>query len=46
VTRSRIRRVTLVVLGRHVNPADPRAARFAAGLAPGPYDPAVCAVHS
>jgi len=39
-------RVALVVLGRHVNPDDPRAARFAAGLAPGPYDPAVCAVHS
>jgi hypothetical protein len=38
--------VALVVLGRHVNPADPRAARFAAGLAPGPYDPAACAVHS
>jgi hypothetical protein len=39
-------RVALVVLGRHVNPGDPRAARFAAGLAPGPYDPAACAVHS
>ena len=39
-------RVALVVLGRHLNPADPRAARFAAGLAPGPYDPAACAVHS
>ena len=39
-------RVAIVVLGRHVNPADPRAARFVAGLAPGPYDPAACAVHS
>jgi hypothetical protein len=39
-------RVALVVLGRHVNPADPRAARFTAGLVPGPYDPAACAVHS
>ena len=39
-------RVAIVVLGRHVNPADPRAARFAAGLAPAPYDPAACAVHS
>jgi hypothetical protein len=39
-------RVAIVVLGRHVNPADPRAARFAAGLAPGRYDPAACAVHS
>ena len=38
--------VAVVVLGRHVNPADPRSARFAAGLAPGPYDPAACAVHS
>jgi len=39
-------RVAIVVLGRHVNPADPRGARFAAGLASGPYDPAACAVHS
>jgi len=39
-------RVAIVVLGRHVNPADPRAAGFAAGLVPGPYDPAACAVHS
>ena len=39
-------RVALVVLGRHVNPADPRAASFAGALAPGPYDPAACAVHS
>jgi hypothetical protein len=39
-------RVAVVVLGRHVNPADPRAAMLAAGLAPGPYDPAACAVHS
>jgi hypothetical protein len=40
------RHVAIVVLGRHVNPADPRAARFAAALAPGPYDPSACAVHS
>jgi hypothetical protein len=40
------RHVAIVVLGRHVNPADPRAARFAAGLVPGPYDPAACAVHT
>jgi hypothetical protein len=39
------RHVAVVVLGRHVNPADPRAARFAAALAPGPYDPSACAVH-
>ena len=38
-------RVALVVLGRHINPADPHAAGFAAGLAPGSYDPAACAVH-
>jgi hypothetical protein len=38
-------RVALVVLGRHVNPADPRTTRFAVGLASGPYDPASCAVH-
>ena len=37
--------VAVVVLGRHVNPADPRAARLAAGLTPGPYDPLACAVH-
>jgi len=40
------RHVAIVVLGRHVNPADPRAARFAAGLVPGPYDPSGCAVHA
>jgi hypothetical protein len=40
------RHVAIVVLGRHVNPADPRAAGFAAGLVPGPYDPAACAVHA
>jgi hypothetical protein len=39
-------RVAIVVLGRHVNPADPRAARLAAQLAPGPYDPSACAVHT
>ncbi len=38
--------VAIVVLGRHVNPADPRSAEFAAGLAPGPYDPSACAVHT
>ena len=37
--------VAIVVLGRHVNPADPRAAPLAAGLTPGPYDPLACAVH-
>jgi hypothetical protein len=40
------RHVAVVVLGRHVNPADPRAAALVAGLNPGPYDPSVCAVHA
>ncbi len=40
------RHVAVVVLGRHINPADPRAARLAAALAPGPYDPSACAVHA
>jgi hypothetical protein len=39
------RHVAIVVLGRHVNPADPGGAEFAAGLVPAPYDPACCAVH-
>jgi hypothetical protein len=37
--------VAIVVLGRHVNPADPGAIPLAARLAPAPYDPACCAVH-
>lgn len=39
------RRVAIVVLGRHINPADPRARPLMARLAPGPYDPSMCAVH-
>ena len=39
------RRVAIVVLGRHVNPADPRAGPLIARLTPGPYDPSTCAVH-
>jgi hypothetical protein len=39
------RRVAIVVLGRHLDPADPRSARLLAGLRPGPYDPSNCAVH-
>ncbi|HLI41343.1 MAG TPA: hypothetical protein VKV35_06830 [Streptosporangiaceae bacterium] len=39
------RHVGAVVLGRHINPAEPRAAALAAGLAPAAYDPAACAVH-
>jgi hypothetical protein len=37
--------VALVVLGRHVNPADPRAGPLTARLAPGRYDSSNCAVH-
>ena len=39
------RRVAIVVLGRHLDPADPRTARLLASLRPGPYDPSTCAVH-
>jgi hypothetical protein len=37
--------VAAVVLGRHLNPADPIAAPLVAALEAGPYDPARCAVH-
>jgi hypothetical protein len=39
------RHVAVVVVGRHVNPADPRAAPLVAGLAPARYDAGHCAVH-
>jgi hypothetical protein len=39
------RRVATVVLGRHINPADPCAGPFAGRLTPGRYDPSRCAVH-
>jgi hypothetical protein len=39
------RRVATVLLGRHINPAYPGAAPFAARLTVRPYDPASCAVH-
>jgi hypothetical protein len=39
------RHVAVVVLGRHVNPADPRARRLASALEAAPYDPGACAVH-
>jgi hypothetical protein len=38
-------RVAIVVLGRHLDPADPAAAPLAARLTPVPYDPLECAVH-
>jgi hypothetical protein len=37
--------VAIVILGRHVNPADPLAGPLVARLAPARYDPASCAVH-
>jgi hypothetical protein len=37
--------VAIVVLGRHINPADPWAGALTARLAPARYDPSVCAVH-
>jgi hypothetical protein len=39
-------RVAIVVLGRHLNPADPRAGSLIAWLTPAPYDPSTCAVHA
>jgi hypothetical protein len=39
------RHVAVVVAGRHLNPADPRARPLIAGLAPARYDPSGCAVH-
>jgi hypothetical protein len=39
------RRVAIVVLARHLDPADPRTARLLAALRPGRYDPSTCAVH-
>jgi hypothetical protein len=39
------RRVAVVVLGRHLDPADPRTRPLAARLVPSGYSPAKCAVH-
>jgi hypothetical protein len=39
------RHVAVVVLGRHVNPADAASAPLLAGLAAARYDPSACAVH-
>ncbi len=44
--RAGARRVAVVVLGRHVDPADRLGGPLAARLAPAPYDPAKCAVHA
>jgi hypothetical protein len=40
------RHVAVVVLGRHVNPADPGAAPLLTRLALARYDPLTCAVHA
>jgi hypothetical protein len=39
------RHVAVVVLGRHVNPADPQARPFARALAGRAFHPGTCAVH-
>jgi hypothetical protein len=44
--RAGARHVAVVVLGRHVDPADRHSAPLAARLAPSGYDPDRCAVHS
>lgn len=44
--RAGARHVAVVVVGRHVNPADPWAGPLAAALAPARYDRLTCAVHS
>jgi hypothetical protein len=44
--RAGARRVAVIVLGRHLDPADRFGARLAARVAEGPYDPGRCAVHT
>ena len=44
--RAGARHVAVVVLGRHIDPADRLGAPLAARLAPAPYDAAKCAVHT
>jgi hypothetical protein len=39
------RHVAVVVLGRHLNPADPGSRPMISALAASPYDAGVCAVH-
>ncbi len=43
--RAGARRVAVIVLGRHLDPADRLGAPLAARLVPGPGDPGRCAVH-
>jgi hypothetical protein len=40
------RQVAVVVLGRHVNPADPGSGAFMSALGASRYDPSACAVHA
>ena len=40
------RQVAIVVLGRHVDPADPGTGPLAAQLRPAAYEPSKCAVHA
>jgi hypothetical protein len=44
--RAGARHVAVVVLGRHIDPADRLGGLLAARLAPAPYDVARCAVHT
>jgi hypothetical protein len=44
--RAGARRVAVIVLGRHLDPADRFGAPLAARVAEGPYDPGRCAVHA
>jgi hypothetical protein len=37
--------VAVVVMGRHINPADPSAAALIARVSPARYDPSTCALH-
>jgi hypothetical protein len=37
--------VAAVILGRHINPADPSAGALIARVTPARYDPSTCAVH-
>jgi hypothetical protein len=37
--------VAIVVLGRHLDPAEPLTRALAARLVPARYDPSKCAVH-
>jgi hypothetical protein len=44
--RAGARHVAIVVLGRHLNPADPAAAPLLTALTPARYDRSACAVHA